>query len=77
MNKTQNSVRGHKIYCVNFQSCPICYGCRNFNSSDEECLICAKDKHNLCRDLKKHNTKIVSKFITRSRIKFDENISFK
>lgn len=37
MNIKQHSlVRGSKIACINYQMCLACYGCRDYNSKDEE-----------------------------------------
>lgn len=38
--KQPSSVRGNKIACINYQMCPACYGCRAYDSRDEDCRIC-------------------------------------
>ena len=38
--KQPSSVRGSKIACINYQMCPACYGCRAYDSRDEDCRIC-------------------------------------
>lgn len=52
--KQYSSVRGNQIYCINYQGCPLCYGCRAYDSRDPECYNCklADDKmgkkYNIC-----------------------------
>lgn len=52
--KQYSSVRGNQIHCINYQGCPLCYGCRAYDSRDPECLECkiADDKmgkkYNIC-----------------------------
>lgn len=81
--KTPQDVRGFQIRCVNFVQCPICYGCRNFDFRDMECLICKKDsKMNLC-NTKTHKPDLVAKMLTRNVVDFgkskdkNETINFK
>lgn len=77
-NKTFHDVRGSKIKCINYQKCPLCYGCRRYSSIDPECRKCAKEdyKFNICnKDL--HKDEITARFITKEVIKLDNKISFK
>jgi hypothetical protein len=77
-NKTANDALGARKKCMNFQMCPMCYGCRNYRSNDDACSECASTnkKDNICNtDL--HKTDLIAKFITKSRIKLDGDISFK
>lgn len=76
--KTIHDVRGSRIKCVNFQKCPLCYGCRRYSSIDPQCKICAEEnkKLNICnKDL--HRDEVTAKMITKENIKTDEIISFK
>lgn len=75
--KTVNDVRGARERCINFQSCPLCYGCRRYSSSDSDCQQCLLEnkKFNICnKDL--HKDDIVAKMITKNNIKIN-NIEFK
>lgn len=75
--KTPSSVRGHRMYCVNYVKCAICYGCRAYNTMDPECEICAQNKkQNIC-NTELHKASLISKMITREKLKIDEPIKFK
>lgn len=73
MNKTSEQVRGSRIRCLDYEMCPLCYGCRAFNSRYQKCLDCKNEnaKFNLC-DTKKHKTDLIAKMITRERIDLDK-----
>lgn len=79
--KQPNQVRGNKIRCINFQMCPVCYGCRSFDSRDPECLICQKEgsgqkrNFNVC-DTKLHESWKINKLINKNIIKIDK-VEFK
>lgn len=75
--KTVHDVRGDKIRCVNFQKCPLCYGCRRYSSSDPECQKCLAEskKKNIC-NVELHKADVTSKMITKEVITFKEPISF-
>ena len=45
--KTVNDVRGARERCINFQSCPLCYGCRRYSSSDSDCQQCLLENKKL------------------------------
>lgn len=48
--KNVNSTVGAQKNCINFEPCPLCYGCRNYNSADIRCDECFEDKKmNICR----------------------------
>lgn len=67
--KTKNSSLGARTGCIKFELCTFCYGCRNYNSSDLECLKCYEDnaKYNVC-NTEKHKADLISKFIKRDKI---------
>ena len=78
--KQPNQVRGNIIQCVSFQMCPLCYGCRNYDSRLEECQECWKDgirpgekrNYNVCNtDL--HESWKVNRMICKNTIKIDKN----
>lgn len=73
MIKKANQVRGNKISCINFQQCPMCFGCRAFDSRDEECINCKEDgeqgkrNFNICNtDL--HESWKVNAMVTKNKI---------
>lgn len=65
-------VRGYKTKCINFQSCPLCYGCRRYSTVDPECIKCATNKKtNICNtDL--HKSDLIGKMITKNTIVLDK-----
>ena len=71
--KQPASVRGNKIACINYQLCPACYGCRAYDSRDEDCRICkAEDakrgkRYNLCNK-ELHEEWKINKLITKTKI---------
>ena len=79
MSKTKQpaDVLGNKINCIRFNQCPVCYGCRSYDSSNLECLKCIENKKfNICNK-EIHNDKITADFITRNKIQLNDDISFK
>lgn len=66
MLKNRNDAYG--INCINFELCPICYGCRNMDERDKDCLIC-KRKHpdNVC-NRKKHKDYVIGKAVTKQSV---------
>lgn len=62
--KTKEDVYGYRENCINFKQCPLCYGCRNYNSASIKCIInCKPDfKMNICRK-DKHRSDILANFI--------------
>ena len=79
--KQPNQVRGNKIACINFQMCPVCYGCRAYDSRDPECLICEKEgsiqkrNFNVCNK-NIHESWKIDKLINKNIIKIDK-VEFK
>lgn len=84
MNKIKqpSDVRGSKIKCINYQMCPVCYGCRSYNSRDNECIECKKEddvrgkNYNLCNK-ELHESWKINKLISKTKIYFNEDITFK
>lgn len=75
--KTVHDTRGSKIKCINFQKCPLCYGCRRYNSADPECKQCLNDKKiNIC-NTELHRDEVTAKMITKENIIINEKIEFK
>ena len=71
MQKNKADVYGYKENCLNFKQCPLCYGCRNYNSSSIKCLIkCGgtNKKFNTCR-IEKHKSELLNNFIKPEIIK--------
>lgn len=74
--KQPSSVRGNRARCINYSSCPLCYGCRNCNSKDYDCLECEREdnlrgrKYNVC-NTKLHEAWKINKIITKNTIKLD------
>ena len=75
MNTKQPSdVRGNKIKCINYQMCPVCYGCRAYDSRDPECFECkAEDdafnkRYNLCNK-ELHEPWKINKLISKTKVK--------
>ena len=79
--KQPSSVRGNKIRCINYQMCPVCYGCRAYDSRDSECRECKKEddirskKYNLC-NTELHESWKINKLITKNQIHFDNDTKF-
>lgn len=75
--KQPSSVRGNKIACINYQMCPACYGCRAYDSRDEDCRICqAEDtqrgkRYNLCNK-ELHEEWKINKLITKTTINISD-----
>lgn len=73
IQKEPSSVRGNKINCINYTKCPLCYGCRAYDSRDPECIECKNlDKeigkfYHICnKDL--HEAWKIDKMITKDKI---------
>lgn len=73
--KTPSDVEGYKSNCLNFQRCPLCFGCRRYSSIDPACVLCKENsKINICnKDL--HKDGVTAHMITKNKIKLS-NISF-
>lgn len=64
--KKPSDVRGVRIACPMFEQCPLCYGCRAFDSTYEECRKCEDEnkKQNVC-NTHKHRSDLLARMITR------------
>lgn len=66
--KQKNDVFGRVNACVNYSECPLCYGCRNYSSSNQECLLCVEErKTNIC-NTERHKPKPISMLVQRNKI---------
>lgn len=74
--KTPNDVRGVQEKCINYQACPLCYGCRNYRINDPECGKCKTyAKRNIC-NTDTHRADLIDKMITKNVIMLEGNIKF-
>lgn len=69
--KQPHMVRGNLNNCPNYKMCPICYGCRNYDERDSECIECytqgiddSTRNFNVC-DTNKHESWKVNMMITK------------
>lgn len=75
--KQPNQVRGNTMACINYAMCPLCYGCRNFDPRDPDCIECydagvQKNRNfNVCNK-KLHNDVALNMMTTRNRINIDD-----
>lgn len=70
--KTRYDVWGVQHNCPNYQECPICYGCRNYDSSFYKCHNCAENtKQNVC-NRKLHRADLLARMVTREVIDLRE-----
>lgn len=61
--KTKTSVSGFINRCPDYEMCPVCYGCRNFNPKYKKCLDeCGTYKEDVC-NTKKHRPDLITKLI--------------
>lgn len=81
--KQPNLVRGNKIACINYQMCPLCYGCRAFDNRDEDCITCqeegkdgTKRNFNVC-NTKLHEASKINQMISKNKIILDNNTEIK
>lgn len=67
--KTKEDALGYRIDCINYVSCPLCYGCKNYSSAIIECEKCAAEnpQMNICNN-NLHSAKNISKMVKRMRI---------
>ena len=67
--KTVQSVFGYLRNCPSFQACPLCYGCRAYDSKYTACEACrqAGEKYHLCNTAK-HKNHLLDKMIQRECI---------
>lgn len=67
--KNKSDVLGQQINCPSFQYCPLCYGCRSYDSKYMECNECAINKKiNICNKTV-HKSDLISKMIRKDAIK--------
>lgn len=70
--KTKNSSWGAKNDCLNFELCPLCFGCRNAKKDDFACSNCYEDeKYNIC-NTSLHKPHLVSKMIIQQKVKLED-----
>ena len=72
-NKKPIDVWGARNECPNFEQCPLCYGCRNYDSSVEKCYRnCYRNnaKINIC-NTEKHKSKLIAKFVPIRELKVE------
>lgn len=80
--KTPNQVRGNLTACINYQMCPLCFGCRAFDGRDPNCVECKEDGNdgtkrnfNVCnKDL--HTTYAINMMMSRHSIDIDKYKEF-
>lgn len=66
--KKVSDVLGWQKNCVEYHKCPICYGCRNYNSSSLKCRKCAINRRkNIC-NISKHTSEKMKLFCERNEI---------
>lgn len=66
--KTQYDTWGAQHTCINYEPCPLCYGCRSYSSSWYKCRHCEEDvKNNIC-DTRRHTVKLLSRMIRRQKL---------
>lgn len=79
--KQPSDVRGNKINCINFQMCPVCYGCRAYNSRDLECIECKSEddkrnkRYNLCNK-ELHEPWKINKLISKTKVNLNKDTTF-
>ena len=66
--KTEQDTWGYQHNCVNYEPCPLCFGCRSYDPSWFKCKHCEEDrKINIC-SREKHTPKLLTKMIRRKRL---------
>lgn len=67
--KRPSDVRGYRINCLRFTFCPLCYGCRAYDSASLKCIKCYEEnkKRNIC-NIKLHTEKALTKMIRKEKI---------
>ena len=60
MRKTPYDTWGYQHSCVRYEPCPLCYGCRAYDSSYKKCEHCEEHKRRDICDKKKHTTKALT-----------------
>ena len=68
MNKKPSDVRGYQMRCPDYEKCPLCYGCRNYDDQYIKCRInCGNDTGNVC-NTKRHQAHLIAKMLTREKV---------
>lgn len=57
--------------CFNMDECPLCYKCRNFNSTYAKCRSCPLAKDGLLCKTNLHTPQVLAMMIKRPRIDLD------
>lgn len=71
--KQYSSVRGARSRCINYTGCPLCYGCRAYDSRDPECVECKLEDdrrgkfYNICNK-ELHEAWKINKIISKNKI---------
>jgi hypothetical protein len=69
-------VLGNIIRCPRFIQCPLCYGCRAYDSATLECTQCEVNrKRDICNK-QLHTDEVVSRFITKNQTQLDGDVKF-
>lgn len=75
--KQPEDVLGYRKRCLNYIKCPVCYGCRNYRTTDPDCETCKKSpKINIC-NTEIHKPGPISQLVPRPRIKLENGTTFK
>ena len=65
--KTPQKVAGYRISCPDYDKCPLCYGCRNYDSGSYKCVTNCSNRYDRC-DTQKHIRRLIGKLLTRSTV---------
>ena len=66
--KTEHDTWGYQHNCVNYDPCPLCYGCRAYDPSWHKCRHCEDDlKNNICNK-QRHTVKLLNRMIGRRKL---------
>lgn len=80
--KQPSDVRGNQIYCINYAKCPLCFGCRAYDSRDPECRECMSidtimgRNYHICKT-NIHEAWKLNNLISKNCITIDETVEFK
>ena len=67
--KEPNDVYGFRNRCPSYSGCPLCYGCRSYDSANLQCLECAKNKKNNICNKSLHKDNLINQLISKTKIK--------
>lgn len=67
--KSPHSVKGWQMNCANYEPCPLCYGCRRFDSKFVKCVNqCGQnERYDTCNG-QRHRPALLSRMVLRERI---------